>query len=194
MSRRAWIPVRIAMAFVAFRRTALPGRLAHKTARKGRPTWGVYVSSLPAAATPSKPFGHGPFVVPPLGGFEVACHLLSARRRDYERAARVLGRLTCQRAWRRPRIIDWRRIQDGRSGVVVLRNRSNRRGLSLVELLVTIAVIGSLVALLLPAVQAAREAARRTQCANNIKQIALAAHGFHTAQGRSEEHTSELQS
>jgi len=57
----------------------------------------------------------------------------------------------------------------------------NRRGFTLIELLVVIAIIAVLIALLLPAVQAAREAARRAQCVNNLKQIGLAVHNYHSS-------------
>lgn len=73
-------------------------------------------------------------------------------------------------------------------GQMRIDDHSNRRGLTIIETLVSVAIVSILVAILIPAVQAVREAARRTKCKNNLRQTALALHTFHTSKNHLPSH------
>lgn len=84
---------------------------------------------------------------------------------------------------RMPSVLSMRRAcrRSKQAGGAPRRRKRGRRGFSLVEILVVLAIVGTLVALVLPAVQQARESGRRTTCANNLRQTAVAIHGYESA-------------
>src|SRR5688500_6457991 len=82
---------------------------------------------------------------------------------------------------RNPALFTPSRPAEGRRQTVALSRRESRTGFTLVELLVVIAIVGVLLALLIPAVQAARESSRRTQCQNNLRQVGLGLSNYESA-------------